>query len=75
MLQPNQLLAANQLLRRQQVLQQELMAAPQQLQLRLLGVLQAAAASPGFQALSPAQREQVLRQMLQGPPPGNSAAK
>ena len=41
----------------------------------LLGVLQASAASPGFQAPSPAQREQVLRQMLQGPPPGNSAAK
>jgi len=69
---PNQaqLLAANRLLRQPA---QPAAATPQQL--HLLGVLQAAAASPGFWALSPAQRQQVLRQMLQGPAPGNGAAK
>ena len=77
---PNQaqLLAANRLLQ-----QPVLMAAQAQLaqpatpqQLQLLGTtLQAAAASPEFQDLSPAQRQQVLRQMLQGPVPGNGAAK
>ena len=75
---PNQAqLLANRLLRQPVLMQpqpaQPAAATPQQL--HLLGVLQAAAASPGFWALSPAQRQQVLRQMLQGPAPGNGAAK